>query len=83
MLCLDKARDGDDDLAKAFKDIGAPFNVISIDCQAARDVYQRNYLLLRPDLHVVWRGNDAHPDAEHLAGVATGQRALTSRIKLN
>ncbi len=83
MLCLDKARDGDDDLAKAFKDIGAPFNVIFIDCQAARDVYQRNYLLLRPDLHVVWRGNDAHPDAEHLAGVATGQRALTSRIKLN
>jgi hypothetical protein len=29
-------------------------------------------LLLRPDMHVVWRGNDAPTEPEKLAALATG-----------
>ncbi len=42
-------------LAKAFG--GAPFSVLDIDNDAARRVYGFDYLIVRPDLHVVWRGN--------------------------
>ncbi len=35
----------------------APFTVLDIAEQRPRDVYGYDLLLLRPDLHVVWRGN--------------------------
>ncbi len=76
LLCLNGSADGSVDLKKAFAKIGAPFDTLAIDCQAARDLYQRNFLLIRPDLHIVWRSNEPHPDAQHLAAIATGQRAL-------
>jgi 2-polyprenyl-6-methoxyphenol hydroxylase-like FAD-dependent oxidoreductase len=58
-------------LAKAFADYGAPFNVLDIADETPREVYGHDLLLLRPDLHVVWRGNSL-PDAAKLAAVATG-----------
>ena len=58
-------------LAQAFAAYGAPFNVLDIADQAPRDVYGHDLLLLRPDLHVVWRGNSL-PDATKLAARATG-----------
>src|SRR5215475_5899545 len=44
-------------LARAFAEIGAPFAVLDVPDAAARDVYGHGLLLLRPDLHVAWRGN--------------------------
>jgi 2-polyprenyl-6-methoxyphenol hydroxylase-like FAD-dependent oxidoreductase len=44
-------------LTKAFKALGAPFRVLDVPDAAARDVYGFDLILLRPDLHVVWRGN--------------------------
>ena len=35
----------------------APFAVLDIAEDRPRDVYGYDLLLLRPDLHVVWRGN--------------------------
>jgi len=59
-------------LGAAFKAIGAPFHVLDIAAEAPRAVYGFDYLLVRPDLHVVWRGN-APPGAPHeLARMATG-----------
>jgi hypothetical protein len=37
-----------------------------------RDIYGFDLLLLRPDLHVVWRGQVAPAEPEKLAALATG-----------
>jgi 2-polyprenyl-6-methoxyphenol hydroxylase-like FAD-dependent oxidoreductase len=59
-------------LARAFQAIGAPFQVLDLPDERPRDVYGHDLLLLRPDLHVVWRGNVLPPTPEKLAGLATG-----------
>ncbi|MCZ8147376.1 MAG: FAD-dependent monooxygenase [Roseomonas sp.] len=61
-----------DGLARAFAAHGAPLNVIDVTEPAARDVYGHDLLLLRPDLHVVWRGNTPPEDPAGLAALATG-----------
>ena len=45
------------------------------DCKRARELYACDLLLVRPDLHVAWRGNSLPPDATELAAIATGHRA--------
>jgi hypothetical protein len=37
-----------------------------------RGVYGASVFLLRPDLHIVWRGDRAPTDAAGLAALATG-----------
>jgi hypothetical protein len=59
-------------LARAFATIGAPLDVLDVPDAAARDIYGYDFLLLRPDLHVVWRGNAPPADPERLARMATG-----------
>ena len=59
-------------LGKAFAAYGAPFSVLDITEDHPRDVYGYDLLLLRPDLHVVWRGNRLPDDAARLAAIATG-----------
>jgi 2-polyprenyl-6-methoxyphenol hydroxylase-like FAD-dependent oxidoreductase len=59
-------------LAQAFRAYGAPFAVLDIDAERPRDVYGYDLLLLRPDLHVVWRGNRLADDPAALAALATG-----------
>jgi len=43
---------------------------------SARDVYGRDLILLRPDMHIVWRGNAAPAEPQRLAAMATGHRSL-------
>ena len=59
-------------LARAFAAHGAPLSVLDIGEPRPRDVYGFDLLLLRPDLHVVWRGNRVPDDPARLAAVATG-----------
>jgi len=59
-------------LARAFTAHGAPLSVLDIGEQRPRDVYGFDLLLLRPDLHVVWRGNRLPDDPARLAAIATG-----------
>ena len=59
-------------LERAFGEIGAPFEILDIPDAPARDIYGHDLLLLRPDLHVVWRGNRAPEEPERLARMATG-----------
>jgi hypothetical protein len=61
-----------DALARAFATIGAPFTVLDVPDEAPRDIYGHDLLLLRPDLHVVWRGNAPPEDPARLARIATG-----------
>lgn len=64
-------------LGDGFAVFGAPFAVLDVPGERARDVYGRDLILLRPDMHVVWRGNAMHEDPAHLAALATGHRLIT------
>ena len=59
-------------LQRAFAALGAPLQVLDIADAAPRDVYGYDLLLLRPDMHVVWRGNALPEAPETLAAMATG-----------
>ena len=51
---------------------GAPITVLEIPDRVAREVYGYELLLVRPDLHVVWRGNTAPENAAEVGAIATG-----------
>jgi 2-polyprenyl-6-methoxyphenol hydroxylase-like FAD-dependent oxidoreductase len=57
---------------QALRATGAPLYVLDLASDAARDIYGYDLLLVRPDLHIVWRGNQAPQDAAAVAAVATG-----------
>ena len=59
-------------LEKALAARGAPVKVLDVPGEAAREVYGHDLVLVRPDLHVVWRGNAAPEDPARVAAVATG-----------
>lgn len=59
-------------LRRAFDQVGAPLAVLDVDSPAARPVYERDLLLLRPDLHVAWRGDDPPADPAVLVARVTG-----------
>ncbi|MER7797499.1 FAD-dependent monooxygenase [Microbacterium sp. NPDC096154] len=59
-------------LAEAFAGIGAPFRVIQPDSDDAVAVYGEGLLLVRPDLHIAWRGTEAPDDAAAVARLVTG-----------
>ena len=56
----------------AFAAYGAPLQVLDVQDRRAREVYGRDLILLRPDMHVAWRGNRAPGDPDRVAAVATG-----------
>lgn len=59
-------------LANAFAAVGAPFAVLDVDNARARAVYGFDYLIVRPDLHVVWRGNALPERPDQVARAVTG-----------
>jgi 2-polyprenyl-6-methoxyphenol hydroxylase-like FAD-dependent oxidoreductase len=59
-------------LERAFASYAAPFTVLDINEERSRDIYSHDLLLLRPDLHVVWRGHRLPNDPVKLAALATG-----------
>ena len=59
-------------LEDAMKARGAPFQVLDIPDAAARDLYGHDLILLRPDLHVAWRGNRTSAEPAKLAARVTG-----------
>ena len=72
LLCLGRDKAGADALARGFAAYNAPFTALTINDSHARGIYGYDLLLLRPDLHVVWRGNRLPDDAAKLAALATG-----------
>jgi 2-polyprenyl-6-methoxyphenol hydroxylase-like FAD-dependent oxidoreductase len=59
-------------LESALRARGAPLTVLDIAEETPRAVYGHDLLLLRPDMHVIWRGNVPPADPAGLAAVATG-----------
>jgi hypothetical protein len=59
-------------LERAIRARGAPVTVLDVPDRIARDIYGHDLILLRPDLHVVWRSNAAPEDVAEIAAIATG-----------
>jgi 2-polyprenyl-6-methoxyphenol hydroxylase-like FAD-dependent oxidoreductase len=72
LLRLGSTQASTESLQRTFAALGAPLQVLDIPDAAPRDIYGRDFLLLRPDLHVAWRGNAARREPEQLARVVTG-----------
>jgi len=72
LLLLDRGSLDTTGLEGAMRATRAPFETIAIGAAAPRDVYGYDLILLRPDLHVVWRGNSPPADPAQLAALATG-----------
>ena len=53
--------------------LSAPLNVLHLDEARVRDVFGASVFLLRPDLHIAWRGDAAPPHPTTLAAMATGR----------
>jgi 2-polyprenyl-6-methoxyphenol hydroxylase-like FAD-dependent oxidoreductase len=68
---------GDVDTApmkRAMTAFGVPFEVLRLDEPAVRFVAARNLVLLRPDLHVAWRGDSLPDPCESMVTTVTGRR---------
>lgn len=72
LLRLGRTRAGTHGLEAAMRATGAPFDTLTIDDAVAREVYGYDLILLRPDLHIAWRGNAAPADPGRLAALVTG-----------
>lgn len=62
--------------ATALRATGAPVAEMHITDPQIRAVYERDYLLVRCDLHVVWRSDTPPEEPARLAAVVTGRREL-------
>lgn len=61
-----------DMLRDAAQRAGVPFTVVDIGNEAARALYERALVLVRPDGHVAWRADAAPEDAQALINVIRG-----------
>jgi 2-polyprenyl-6-methoxyphenol hydroxylase-like FAD-dependent oxidoreductase len=64
-----------DGFEQALAEHGAPLTVLDLDLPAVRDIYGYDLLLLRPDLHVAWRGQRPPQDPAAVAACVTGHGA--------
>jgi len=60
----------------AFGAAGTPLDVQHIASPVAADIYGAELILVRPDLHVVWRGSAMPADADRITATVTGHAAL-------
>jgi len=72
LLRLGGTREDTSALEGAIAARGASLEVLDIPDEVARDVYGVDLLLLRPDLHIVWRGQRAPAEPARVAARATG-----------
>jgi len=61
-------------MQRAMTAFGVPFAVLRLDEPAVRFVAARNLVLLRPDLHVAWRGDSLPDSCEDVVATVTGRR---------
>ena len=73
LLRLGNTKVNTTNLECAMRETGAPLDVLDVASEAARDIYGYDLLLVRPDLHVAWRGNQFSEHAEEIAVTVTGQ----------
>ena len=72
ILRLGRTQADTEGLAQAIRFYDVAVTVLDVPDAAPRDVYQHDILLLRPDMHIVWRGNRVPDDVASIAATATG-----------
>jgi hypothetical protein len=65
-------RFGKHDVSVLQRAMKAPFTVLDLSDSGARDLYGFDLILLRPDMHVAWRGNRAPANPQEVAARVTG-----------
>jgi len=68
-------------LEMAFDRVGVPLEVIRLDDAHIRGVYGCSLLLLRPDLHIFWRGEALSLAADQIALAATGHFEMARSVR--
>jgi 2-polyprenyl-6-methoxyphenol hydroxylase-like FAD-dependent oxidoreductase len=65
LLRLGSGAPAGEELRRAARQRGLPLSVVDVTDPVARELYQRDLALIRPDQHVAWRGNrlPEYPDA--------------------
>ena len=63
-------------LRQSYEAIGAPVTELRIESNRIRDLYGFDLIVLRPDMHVVWRGADVPQNPKELASLSTGHGRL-------
>ncbi|OIJ97043.1 FAD-dependent monooxygenase [Streptomyces monashensis] len=59
-------------LEAAAQAYGMPLTVLDVDVPCARELYEHDLVLIRPDQHVAWRGNQLPTDPDGLVAQVTG-----------
>jgi 2-polyprenyl-6-methoxyphenol hydroxylase-like FAD-dependent oxidoreductase len=72
LISLRPARASLDELRQSFGKFGAHLDILQVESNVARDVYRYDLVLVRPDLHVVWRGDQLPANHHAIAATATG-----------
>lgn len=57
---------------RAAKELRVPLSTQSFEPEAVQALYERNYVLVRPDGHVCWRGDAPPTDPKQILSVVTG-----------
>ncbi len=60
-------------LERELRATGAPLDVMRVPDARAREIYERDLVLVRPDLHVAWRGDAPPADPQAVAATVTGR----------
>ena len=58
-------------IERAIRSQGMPVTVRDVPDRIGRDIYGYDPILLRPDLHAVWRGHATPENAAAVAAIAT------------
>jgi 2-polyprenyl-6-methoxyphenol hydroxylase-like FAD-dependent oxidoreductase len=65
-------------LAEAARAEGVPLRVLPVDDAGARRMYERDFVLVRPDGHVAWRGSSMPDDPRPLLRRVTGRVSVSA-----
>lgn len=72
LLAIDGA-EGTEPFVEAAKQLGIPLDIVELHRPDLLPIYERKFLLIRPDQHIAWRGDQLPSDAKALLEMATGQ----------
>ena len=75
LLCLGENGAGGETFAAAARKRGVPLKVANIAAPAIAGLYERRFVLVRPDGHVAWRGDAPPDDPGAILDVARGAAA--------
>lgn len=72
LLCLSQPASMPEGIAAVAKARGLPLKLVQISSPVARDLYDADFALIRPDQHVAWRANHLPDDLDGLLDRVTG-----------